>query len=563
VIKMVMAMRHGVLPRTLHIDEPSSQIDWSAGAIELLREEMPWPAGRTRRAGVSSFGVSGTNAHVILEQAPRARAQRSANDGSSAPAVSDASDATVSFGSQILDALPWVLSGKSQAALAGQAGRLLERVQHDPEAALADVAFSLASRSAFEHRAVVIGAGRDELLDGLRGLDALEHGPAAPNVVQGVAGEGRVAFLFTGQGAQRVGMGSELYQASPVFRVAFDQVCEELDPLLGRSLRDIVFDGDSAGEGLLDQTLFTQAGLFAFEVALYRLVEALGPSPDFLIGHSIGELAAAHVAGVFSLADACKLVAARGELMNDLPAGGVMIAIQASEQEILETLAGHEHQLALAAINGPDSVVVSGDQDPALEIAAHWEQRNRKTKRLRVSHAFHSPRVEPMLDAFREIARTITYAEPRLPIISNLTGARLTAEQARDPDYWVLHARNPVRYLDGTRTLAACDVSTYIELGPDAVLSAITHQCLESDETKPLTVALTRRERPELPTLLRALAHTWVNGTKIDWTAPLTITEPKPTPLPTYAFQHQRYWLEHEATDPTPPRQTPPPPPHK
>ncbi|HTA14084.1 MAG TPA: SDR family NAD(P)-dependent oxidoreductase, partial [Solirubrobacteraceae bacterium] len=425
VIKMVMAMRHGLLPRTLHVDEPSAEVDWSAGAVSLLVEPAPWRrSGRPRRAGVSSFGVSGTNAHVIVEEPPVDRQAGAREDptrqsprlgesldvqmGSDGEASPDA-EKSVSAEELSESLVPWVISGRGVAALRAGAERLGGFVRADERLGASDVAVSLAARAQLEDRAVVLGAGREQLL---AGLAAVAAGEISPNSIQAatVSSGKRIAFLFTGQGAQRAGMGSELYRAFPRFRDALDELCGELDPHLGRPLLEVMFAApDSPDSSLLDETMFTQAALFAFEVAVVRLLESWGVRPDYLLGHSIGELSAAFVAGVFSIGDACRLVAARGRLMGALPAGGAMIAVQASEQEALESLAGREQQVALAAVNGPAAVVLSGEQDVISELAGAWRERGRKVKRLQVSHAFHSPRMDAMLEQFAEVARGISF----------------------------------------------------------------------------------------------------------------------------------------------------------
>ncbi|MEU2550059.1 type I polyketide synthase, partial [Streptomyces roseolus] len=374
VIKMVEAMRHGVLPRTLHIDEPTPHVDWESGAVELLAEETPWPeADRPRRAGVSSFGFGGTNAHVIIEQ-PSAPVV--AEDETAEQPAPDAPDAPAAQAVD-LPVVPWPISGKTPEALTAQARNLLTALE-TPEADLraADVGFSLAAgRAVLDHRAVVVGDDREALLAGLR---ALAEGGTAASVAVGAGRSGKTAFLFTGQGAQRAGMGLELADAFPEFAEAFEKVVSVLDGLLKVSLREVIASGGEA----LDRTGMTQPALFAVEVALFRLVESWGVRPDFVAGHSIGELAAAHVAGVLSLEDAARLVVARASLMDALPSGGAMVAVQAAEDEVLPLLEG---RVAVAAVNGPTSVVISGDEDAVLAVAEKLREQGRKTKRLTVS----------------------------------------------------------------------------------------------------------------------------------------------------------------------------------
>jgi acyl transferase domain-containing protein/short-subunit dehydrogenase/acyl carrier protein len=543
VIKMVMAMRHELLPKTLHLDEPSTHVDWSAGEISLLEEAVPWPRrDDPRRAAVSSFGISGTNAHVIIEEADAS----TRGDGEG-----ERGDREREAGAQGLGGVvPWVISAKGEPALRAQAGRLVEHVAKDQGLDVGDIGLSLAdSRSTLESRAVVVGEESRELLEGLAAL--AEGGPAL-GVVRGEshAGVRRVAFLFTGQGAQRVGMGRELYDASPTFRAALDEVCEGFDAPLGRSLRGVIF-GESRSEGSgstdggavdspLDETAFTQAAMFALEVALFRMLEALGVRPDYLLGHSIGELAAAHVADMLPLADACTLVAARGRLMGALPGGGAMVAVQATEQEIQEDVLSSEG-VSLAAVNGPSSVVLSGDEDAVLALAEMWSQRGRKTRRLRVSHAFHSHHMDGMLEEFARVVSGLSFAEPRIPVLSNLTGEPLSTEQASDVSYWVEHVRQGVRFADGVHWLAAQGVECFLELGPDGVLSSMCLDCLTG---QPVTaVPLLRNERPEGRSVLGALAELWVRGVQVDWATVFAGSWARRVGLPTYAFQRERYWL--------------------
>uniref|UniRef100_UPI0038B27717 SDR family NAD(P)-dependent oxidoreductase n=1 Tax=Amycolatopsis pittospori TaxID=2749434 RepID=UPI0038B27717 len=479
IIKMVEAMRHGVLPPTLNVGTPSSEVDWDAGPVSLLTERTAWPeTGRLRSAAVSSFGISGTNAHVVLEQAP----EPDPVEVEAAPAV-----------------VPLLLSAATESALAAQAARLLSAAG---TAEPVDVGYTLATtRAALPYRAVVTGTGWETLSAGLS------------EVADGVSSrvtEGGLAFLFTGQGSQRAGMGTELYQAFPVFAAAYDEVRALLPEF-----------------GDLSRTEFAQPAIFALEVALFRLVESWGVRPDFLAGHSIGEIAAAHVAGVFSLEDAAKLVVARGRLMQALPEGGAMVAVQASADEVRDVLSD---EVSLAAVNGPTSVVLSGAEGPTLEAAARFGDR--KTKRLDVSHAFHSVLMEPMLDDFAEVVRSLEFTAPRIPIVSTVTGpADLT-----DPAYWVTHVRETVRFADAAERLAADGITKFLELGPDAVLSALVDGA----------VPALRRGHDEPRQLVTALGALHARGVTVDWAAYFGGSG-RFTELPTYAFQHEYFWLGQDS----------------
>ncbi|MFJ1751291.1 SDR family NAD(P)-dependent oxidoreductase [Streptomyces sp. NPDC088116] len=509
IIKMVLAMRHGVLPRTLHVDAPSSHVDWSAGAVELLTEAVPWETdGRPRRAGVSSFGISGTNAHLILEEAELEPEAVAATEPVEVPG----------------GVVPWLLSAKSQQALREQAARLARWATEQPEIAPGPAGRALAtSRSVFEHRAVVLGSDRQTLLEGVRAL--AEERPDA-GVVTGSPGSGRLAMVFSGQGSQRLGMGSQLSAAFPVFAEAFDEVCTELDRHLPRPIREVI-DGEP---DLLNETVFTQAGLFAVQVALYRLTTSWGVSPEWVAGHSIGEITAAHVAGVWDLADAAAVVTARGRLMQELPTGGAMAALSASEAEALE-LIGEHATVGLAAVNGPESTVISGDENTVEELAQRWRDQGGKARRLQVSHAFHSPSMEPMLARFEQALKQVSWREPEIPVVSGTAGAEVT-----DPAYWVGHVRDTVRYHDSVLELRDQGADLFLEVGPAGTLSAM------ATADSGVWLPTLRAERDEPETLLTALAGVHAHGSTVDWTALLGAQSSGPVPLPTYAFQRERFW---------------------
>ncbi|MFK0259572.1 type I polyketide synthase [Streptomyces sp. NPDC090445] len=527
VIKMVMALRHGELPRTLYADEPTPLVDWSAGAVELLREARSWPqSDRLRRAGVSSFGISGTNAHVILEEAPQAPTPVADPEADPAGAP-----------------VPWVVSGRSAEALRAQAGRLYEYAVARPESDVRAVGRALAvTRSAFEHRATVLAPDAETLR---AGLDALANGRHHHTLVHGTArAKGRTAFLFTGQGSQHAGMGRELYAAFPVFAEALEELAAHFEPHLDEPLLQVMFAPDDTPPArLLHGTDYAQPALFAYEVALFRLLESWGVRPDVLAGHSLGELSAACAAGVLTAPQAAALVAARGRLMQALPTDGAMIAVQATEEEARAALAGHEGAADLAALNGPASVVLSGDAGIVTALADEWAAQGRKTRSLKVSRAFHSPHMDAMTEEFGRIAAGLSYAAPRIPIVSDVTGDILSAREARDPAYWVRHVRATVRFHDQMRRLERYGAGVYVEIGPDTVLSSAGEGCLtaEPGRAAPLLLSVARAGRPEVPALLTALAALHSSGTPVDWHAWFG-AGPRALDLPVYAFRKRRYW---------------------
>ena len=516
VIKMVEAMRHDTMPKTLHVDQPSPHVDWSGGQVNLLTESRPWLRnGRPRRAGVSSFGISGTNAHVIVEEAPTPSASKSVLE-------QDVPDPAV---------VPWVLSGKSAPALAAQARRLLARVQADADLGVGDVAVSLLRRSVFEHRAVVLGGDRGDLLAGLAELAA---GQPGGKVIVGRTTVGKSVVVFPGQGAQYLGMGAQLYKDFPAFAEAFDAVSAVLDGHLRVSLREVLWGADT---NALESTEFAQPALFAIEVALFELLSRWGMRPDFVMGHSVGEISAAHVAGVLSLDDAAALVVVRGRLMAGLPRGGVMVAVAASEDEMAPLLG---NGVGIAAINAPGSVVISGGEDAVTSIADHWIHLGRRTHRLAVSHAFHSPLMEPMVEDFSLAIAGITVSAPRIPIVSNLTG-QLGDSNYGTPEYWVEHVRRSVRFADGIATLHALGVHKFLEAGPAAGLSVAVEQTL--DDSQPVVVPVLVSGRSESTAVLHAASQAHVAGVTVDWSAVLAGSSGKIVSLPAYAFQRQRFWL--------------------
>ncbi|MFC5157038.1 type I polyketide synthase, partial [Streptomyces amakusaensis] len=518
VIKSVLALRNGLLPRTLHADVPTPHVEWKGGGVRLLADARPWPrTDEPRRIAVSAFGVSGTNAHLILEEAPAPALD-------SAPAEDPAAPGAVPPPGPLL----WPVSAQTTEALRAQAERLSRRLSDRAERP-ADVARSLATtRAALTRRAVVLGTDETELL---AGLGALAAARPSGGVVTGTADEGRTGFLFTGQGAQRAGMGRGLYESFPVFAEAFDAVCAELDPTRERPLKDVVFTGGAE----LDRTEWAQAGLFAVEVAAFRLLESWGVVPDILLGHSIGEIAAAHCAGVLSLPHACRLVAARGRLMQALPPGGAMLAVEAAEAEVVEAIAG---QADIAAVNSPTSVVVSGPEETIDALAARWSGEGRRTRRLTVSHAFHSALMEPMLADFAAVLAELDFADPVIPVVSNLTGDVAEPGLMSNPEYWVRQVRQAVRFADGVTRLRDQGVSRLVELGPDGVLCAMAQQTFG----EAVFATVLRKDRDDTATALTALARLWASGAEVDWRA--LLPEGHRVELPTYAFQRERYWPE-------------------
>ncbi|MEX5636080.1 SDR family NAD(P)-dependent oxidoreductase [Parafrankia sp. FMc2] len=589
VIKMVEALRHGELPATLHVDAPTSHVDWTAGAVRLLTEARPWPElDRPRRAGVSAFGISGTNAHVILEEAPR---RASADAGVGTDGTDGQSGQTGQTSGAVAPgalAPAFLLSARSPAARAAQATGLASYLAAHPDAELAAVAATLATgRAHLEHRAVVVGARHGEVIDRLR---ALAGGTPGAGTVTGTAGRpGRLAFLFSGQGSQRPGMGRDLAAVFPTFATAYDETITALDThLTPATAASPTPAGQDAGSppslhavltadpgthpdlaALVHQTRYTQPALFALEVALYRLVTSLGVRPDHLAGHSLGEITAAHLAGVLTLDDAARLVTARAALMQKLPADGAMLSLRTAEEQALELLAGHEAEVSVAATNTPEATVLSGSADRIDRIEQDAAARGIRTRRLTVSHAFHSPRMDDVLDDFAAVAATLRYARPAIPLVSNLTGAPADPDDIATPGYWVRHIRGTVRFHQGVQALHGLGVDTFLEIGPDTTLAALTHATLgaldahahahagsgsgsggdgDGATRAAIAVPALRRDRAETEALLAALAQLHVHGHAVGWDGLWTPLPPDAraellAELPTYPFQRRTFWL--------------------
>ena len=604
IIKLISGMAHGRLPKTLHIDTPTPHVDWDTGAVALLTDSTDWPdaPGRPRRAAISGFGISGTNAHLILEQPPVELVEQPpvglasvgpTPAGTDQPARATAADAATAAGpdgpaddatrpsdrtaasAPLPVPVPLVLSAASARALRAQARRLAGLLTAHPELDLRDVGLALATgRARLAHRGALVASDHAEALAGLAALADNRSGPDLIHAVGG--GTGRTAFLFAGQGSQRPGMGRDLHRRYPVFAEAWEDVARHLDPLLDRPLRELVLDAPDADAGAgadveagaggggetgaaadgdpadpLDLTGFTQPALFAFEVALYRLLASFGLTADLVAGHSIGEIAAAHVAGVLSLPDACTLVAARGRLMQALPAGGAMISLRAPEDVVLPLLDEIADQVGVAAVNGPQATVISGAAPAVEAVAAVLAARGVRTRRLRVSHAFHSPLMQPMLAEFGRVAAGLTYHEPHTPVVSTVTGSPATVDDLRSADYWVRHARSSVRFADAVSVLHRRGVSRYLEVGPDAVLAPMVDAVLDAEpaqaEAHPVAIPVLRRDRPEPRALAAAVAQAHAHGAAVDWAAVFADRPGRRISLPTYPFEQRRFWLDPPA----------------
>ncbi|MGW0885981.1 SDR family NAD(P)-dependent oxidoreductase, partial [Streptomyces sp. NPDC002671] len=525
VIKMVLGMRHGVLPRTLHLDEPTPHVDWSSGAVRLLTEDVPWPeTGRPRRAGVSSFGMSGTNAHAVLEQAPDA-----APDEEPAQSVSPA-------------VVPWVVSGRTDSALRDQAERLAALVRDRAELSPVDVGFSLAAgRSAFEHRAVVLAGDRDGLVDG---LGALADGSVRPDVVAGVAGSrGQAVFVFPGQGSQWLGMAAELLDSSPVFAERIGECAAALAPFVDWSLTDILRDTDS--EAWLEQVDVVQPVLWAVMVSLAEVWRSLGVEPAAVIGHSQGEIAAAAVAGALSIQDAAKVVALRSKAIRALSGRGGMVSVSLGVEAVQERLTAWNGRLGVAAVNGPAVVVVSGDADALDELLAACEADGVRARRIAVDYASHCAHVEEIEDVLLRDLAGISPQAAAVPFYSTVT-AEVLDTTGLDAGYWYRNLRQTVRFADTVRALLDDGFRLFVESSAHPVLTMGVEQTAEAHINTPVTaVGSLRRNEGGLLRFLTSAAEAFVGGASVDWAS--LFEGARRVDLPTYAFQRERYWLESES----------------
>ncbi len=543
VIKMVEALRHETLPRSLYADRPSTEVDWSSGSVRLLDEPVAWSrGGRVRRAGVSSFGISGTNAHVIVEEAPAPEVSEADTPEAEAAGADEPGAGVVLAGSVV----PLVVSGRSVSALRANAGRLAAHLEQCPGVSLADVGWTLAARRmVFGCRASVVASSRGQAVAGLRAV--AEGGRSSGVSVSSEPSEpsGSVGVLFAGQGSQRLGMGRGLAEVDGVFRADVVEVASAFDSYLDRSLLSVLWaDPGSEAADCLSRTEFVQPALFALEVALFRRLRRLGIEPGVLVGHSVGELAAVHVAGGLSLLDAARLVSARGRVMQRCRTDGAMVSLQASEDEVESVLP--EGGAWLAAVNGPSQCVVSGDSAVVEGVAAEFEGRGRRTRWLSVSHAFHSGHMDEALPELERVAGGCVFGELEIPVVSNVTGAPLTTDELASPSYWARHAREAVRFRDGVEAAVSAGVRTFVECGPDGTACAMAAQCVPDEQAITLVPAL-RGEGDEAEAFVGAVGALHTAGHEPDWEAFYAGSGARPVLLPTYAFQREHFWLSPPA----------------
>lgn len=525
-IEVVLALQHKIIPPHLHFQQPSPYIDWERLPITVPTERQLWSTeGKPRIAGVSSFGFSGTNAHVVIEEAP--------------PPNSDSDQTRLERPVHLL-----TLSAKTATALKQSAQRYRDYLQAHPTVNLANVCFtSNYGRSQFDHRLSIIAATPAEASHKLANHIA---GQTTSGVIAGRVRDttqAKIAFVFTGQGSQYIGMGQQLYQTCPRFRDILHRCQAILEPELELPLLEVLYPSKN-DDSLLHQTAYTQPALFALEYALAQLWLDWGILPTAVMGHSLGEYVAAAIAGVFSLESALKLVAVRGRLMQALPQDGAMSAVWSDTDTVTKAIEPYSQKVALAAVNGPQNVVLSGDADALTAIISELKTRGIKSQQLQVSHGFHSPLMKPMLAEFEAVATQITYSQPTIKLISNLTGEEATAEIAT-PQYWCRHILMPVNFASSIATLIGCDYQALIEIGAKPTLLSMGRQCVaDSDSSKIQWLPSLRPKGSDWQQLMSSLAQLYVSGVSVDWSGFDRDYPRTKIPLPTYPFQRQRYWFE-------------------
>ncbi len=529
-IKVILQLQHKQIPPHLHLNNPTSKFNWKQFPVVVPNQAIPWEVkDGIRIAGVSSFGASGTNAHIVLAEAPQQQ-----------------TIPTSKTENEDLGRCPFhllTLSAKTPKALDDLVDSYYNHLENHPELALADICYTAnTGRAHFHYRLGILTSDKQELAEKLIGYKS------GSEVVGGFQGEqssrssAKIAFLFTGQGSQYMNMGRQLYEQAPVFRQALDECDRILSLFLDRSLLSVIYSQatNNLDSSLLDQTAYTQPALFAIEYGLAKLWESWGIQADVVMGHSVGEYVAATVAGVFSLEDGLKLIATRARLMQNLPAGGEMLSVMASAAQVSEAIANYSKQVGIAAINGPESVVISGASEAINQIREDLESKGWKTKQLQVSHAFHSPLMEPMLAEFEKVANRVTYNHPEIPLISNVTG--LPADESiTTAKYWVNHVRQPVKFAESMGTLEGLGYETFLEIGPKPTLLGMGKQCVAKES---LYLPSLRPGVEDWQHMLSSLGQLYVNGYVVNWSGLYRDSNCQKVPLPTYPFQRESYWIE-------------------
>ncbi|MCP4352170.1 MAG: SDR family NAD(P)-dependent oxidoreductase [Desulfobacterales bacterium] len=550
-MKTVLSLQHAEIPPHLHFNEPNPYIPWDKLSIKVPTEPTPWPSKNgPRLAGVSAFGMSGTNVHVIMESAEDLKLETGnwkLETGNSQPGTS-------SRPVQIL-----CLSAKTEKALFELADRYVTFLESHSDVSLPDVCFSAnTGRSHFDCRLAVIAESADQLAENLSDFAKKRENTGSVNGQVRSKKQNRIAFLFTGQGSQYVGMGQQLFETQPVFRRTLEQCDEILRPYLERPLLQVMYPDDGDGSWLLDETAYTQPALFALEYALAQLWISWGIEPAAVMGHSVGEYVAACVAGVFSLEDGLKLIAERGRLMQSLPREGEMVAVAANETIVEQAVQPYASEISIAAFNGPDNIVISGNSQAVSEVTANLTAQGVKTTKLNVSHAFHSHLMEPMLDDFKQAAVKTAFSPPKINLISNLTGESATSEIAT-PAYWCRHVRSPVKFADSIKSLLRQDYEVFLETGPKPVLTGMARRIPDSDilnsdeeskiknqKSKILYLPSMRPNMSDWHQMLLSLGELYVYGAPADWQNFDRDYSCKRIPLPTYPWQRQRYWVSSD-----------------